>query len=251
MYRYKIVVAYDGADFHGWQVQPSAVTIASMLEKSFKIAFDKQVSIVGASRTDAGVHALGQVAVCTTELDIDTAQVMRAWNNSLPNSILIRSIERASSEFHIFAHVVSKTYYYHIFYKHPLPFLARYGWFWRFIDCVDFEKFGKAMEQFVGEHDFRSFCKTEGDEQTVRTIDSISIEKYERFSAIRVILKSKGFLRYQIRRMLGAALDVARKNELPVDTIKYHLDHPSDQQEFTRAQGCGLCLRKIIYKKGL
>ena len=71
MQRYKILVSYDGTDFHGWQIQPSAVTVVSALQKSFKIAFNKEVSLVGASRTDAGVHALGQVAVCLTDLDVD------------------------------------------------------------------------------------------------------------------------------------------------------------------------------------
>jgi len=256
MNRYKIIVAYDGTDFHGWQVQPSDITVASTLQKSFEIAFNRQVSIVGASRTDSGVHALGQTALCVSDLAIDVERIKLAWNNSLPNSILIRSLEKVSADFHVFAHVVSKTYYYHLFYKHPLPFVARYGWFWKFIEYVDFEKFVCAMDCFVGEHDFRSFCKSvercagEDDNQTVRTIDSISIERYQRFGMIRVIITSKGFLRYQIRRMIGAALDVARKPNVPTDFITYELENPSDQQEFTRAEGCGLCLRKIVYKKG-
>ncbi|MBU1008008.1 tRNA pseudouridine(38-40) synthase TruA [Candidatus Dependentiae bacterium] len=247
---YKIVIAYDGTDFHGWQVQPSDETVMSVLEKTFTTAFSRSISLVGASRTDAGVHALGQVALCGTDLSISPDQIMYVWNNALPKSIVIRSIEQAPQDFHIFAHVSSKTYYYHLFYERPLPFIARYGWFWKFIESVDFEKFRNAMDCFVGEHDFRSFCKHENGQKTVRTIDSIAIEKYERFGAVRATIKSSGFLRYQIRRMVGAALDVARKRELPVDAISHHLKHPNDQQEFTRAAGCGLCLRKIIYGKG-
>jgi tRNA pseudouridine38-40 synthase len=251
--KYKITVAYDGTDFHGWQIQPRDITVASTLQKAFETAFEKSVSIVGASRTDAGVHALGQVAVCKTELDISIERLMHAWNNSLPNSIVIRSLQEADEEFHIFTDVTSKTYYYHLFLKRPLPFVARYGWFWKFIDSVDWEKFNKSMNCFVGEHDFRSFCKCEDDEEdcrtTVRRIDSIVMKKVERFGALRIEIKSKGFLRYQIRRMIGAALDVSRKRDMSVDFIKHQLDNPSDQQEFVRAEGSGLCLRKIIYGK--
>ena len=249
MNRYKIVVAYDGTDFYGWQVQPSVVTIASVLQKSFYRLFSREIVITGASRTDAGVHALGQVATFVTDLNIDTEQIRVAWNNGLPDSILIRSLERVDSKFHIFSDVLNKTYYYHLFYKHPLPFAVRYGWYWKFIDDVDFDIFYRAMKCFVGEHDFRSFCKNEKDKPTVRVIDAISMKKFDRFSAFRIELKGKGFLRYQIRRMLGAALDVAKSKRLSVDFIKEQLKNPCDQQQFTRAEGRGLCLRKIVYKK--
>jgi tRNA pseudouridine38-40 synthase len=267
MKRYKIVVAYDGTDFYGWQEQPSDVTIVSTLKKSFRVAFKKDVSILGASRTDAGVHALGQVAVCKTDLNVDITKNSRsvhpllyAWNNSLPNSIVIRSIELADSDFHIFGDVICKTYHYNLFVSRPLPFFSRYGWFWKFIDVVDWEKFGKAMSCFVGEHDFRSFCKCDVDDPTIRKIDSIEISRFKEnealksflfpcgFKGVRIEIKGRGFLRYQIRRMIGAALDVARKKDVCVDFIKYQLKNPSDQQELTKAAGCGLCLSHILYK---
>lgn len=247
MRKYKAIVAYDGTDFYGWQVQPSHSTVAEALQKAFFSAFLQPVTVLGASRTDAGVHALGQVALCTTTFDLDPLCLSHAWNNCLPKSIVIRSLEIADPLFHPFAHVVQKTYYYHLFVKRPLPFVARYGWFWRFVDRVDWEKFGKAMYLFVGEHDFRSFCKHELGQTTVRTIDSIDIKKFSRFGMIRIEIKSKGFLRYQIRRMVGAALDVASKQKMPVDFVKKQLDYPSDQQELLKAEGCGLCLRKIVY----
>jgi tRNA pseudouridine38-40 synthase len=246
MNKYKVIVAYDGTDFHGWQVQPFDITIVSALEKSFLSAFSEDVSIVGASRTDAGVHALGQVAVCRTDLKLDPIRLCEAWNNRLPNSILVRSVENVFDDFHIFADVVQKTYWYHLFYARPLPFVARYGFLWKFIDKVDFEKFDCALQYFVGTHDFRSFCKNDCRE-TVRTVDSITVKKVARLGCIQVCVKGKGFLRYQIRRMIGAALDIASKNT-SVDEISYHLKNPSDQQEFTKAGASGLCLRKIIYK---
>jgi tRNA pseudouridine38-40 synthase len=174
---------------------------------------------------------------------------MHAWNNNLPNSILIRSLESVDPGFHIFANVVSKTYYYHLFLERPLPCVARYGWFWKFIDTVDWEKFSEAMKLFVGKHDFRSFCKNEKDEETVRTISSIEIKRFLRYKMVRIEITAKGFLRYQIRRMIGAALDVARKKEFDIAFLRKQLEVPSDQQEFVRAESSGLCLRKIVYKK--
>jgi len=245
--KYKIVVAYDGTDFHGWQVQPNETTIVGTLQNSFLQSFGKTVSILGASRTDAGVHAIGQVALCKTEFGLEPEQLKYAWNNALPKSIVIRSLERAGDDFYPFAYVVSKTYYYHIFLQRPLPFVARYGWFWKFIDRVDWQKFETAMQLFVGTHDFRSLCKNEEGESTIRAIDSIGVKTIKRFGTVRVEIKGKGFLRYQIRRIIGAALDVASKPELSVKLIKQKLKNTSDQQEFTRADACGLCLRKIVY----
>jgi tRNA pseudouridine38-40 synthase len=247
MNRYKVVIAYDGTDFHGWQIQPFDITVVSTLQKSFIRAFSKTVSIVGASRTDAGVHALGQVAVCRTDLNLDPTSICEAWNHRLPKSILVRSVEKVDDSFHIFADVVQKTYLYHLFYRRPLPFIARYGWLWKFIDKVDFEKFDRALQCFVGEHDFRSFCKNECNESTIRKVDFITMRKFSRYGVVQISVKGKGFLRYQIRRMIGAALDVASE-DYSVDVIVYHIKNPSDQQKFTKAKASGLCLRKIIYR---
>jgi len=249
MQNYKIIVAYDGTDFHGWQVQLSDVTVVSTLQNSFFQAFRRKVSILGASRTDAGVHALGQVALCTADLPLEPEKLREVWNNALPKSIVVRFLEKVPDNFNPFANVLSKTYYYHLFTKRPLPIVSRYGWLWKSIDLVDFEKFERTLHLFVGQHDFRSFSKNEEGRTTVRTINSIKIKRFKRFGVVRVEIRGKGFLRYQIRRMIGAALDVASKPGVSIDVITHHLKNPSNQQEFTKAESCGLCLRKIVYKK--
>jgi|SaaInlStandDraft_4_1057021.scaffolds.fasta_scaffold06240_3 tRNA pseudouridine38-40 synthase len=250
---YKIIVAYDGTNYHGWQEQPHNITVATQLKKSFFNAFKKDVSIVGASRTDAGVHALGQVARCKTDLDIDQQKIFNAWNYHLPNDIVIRSIEKVDPKtFHPLKNVTQKTYYYHVFLKRPLPFVSKYGWFWKFINKVDIEKFKKALQLFVGTHDFGSFVKidkeTSTELTTERTIDSIKVEKLNKLNALRITIKGKSFLHFQIRRMIGAALDVAKNKELSLDYIKNMLISPKAQQCYVKANGNGLCLRKIIYE---
>ena len=243
-----MVVAYDGTDFHGWQIQPVDVSIASTLEKVFKRLFGEEISVVGASRTDAGVHALGQVAHFYANLSIDTERMRAAWNASLPRSIVIRSLEITTSDFHACFDVVQKTYYYHLFLQRPLPFVARFGWHYRFIHQVDLEKFKKGLQIFVGEHDFTAFCKLEEDKSPIKKIDSITTEFHRAWGMLRVVIKGKAFLRYQIRRIVGYTLDVARRPELPVDYLDEVLKSKNPQQTLLQADGMGLCLRKIIYK---
>lgn len=248
MRKYRIVIAYDGTDFHGWQIQPTDISVASTLQRVFKRVFGEKISVVGASRTDAGVHALGQVAHFYSSVPVDLERMLTAWNASLPSSIVIRSLVQVSDDFHACFDVVQKTYYYHLFFKRPLPFMARFGWHYGFIHQVDLDKFKQGLQIFVGEHDFTAFCKLEGDKSPIRTIDSISTEFVPRLGVLRVVIKGKSFLRYQIRRIIGYTLDVARRPELPVHYLAEVLQSKNPQQNLFQADGKGLCLRKIIYK---
>lgn len=248
MRKYKIVVAYDGTDFHGWQVQPTDMTVASMLEKTFFRVFQEKISVVGASRTDAGVHALGQTAHFFTKIAVDPNVIIAAWNDALPRTIVIRSIGLVPDNFHACFDVVQKTYYYHLFLSRPLPFVARFGWYYRFIRYVDMDKFKMGLQIFVGEHDFTAFCRLEEGKNPIRTIDSISTEYLRQWNMLRVVIKGQGFLRYQIRRIIGYTLDVARRPELSVHYLEDVLKSKNPQQTLLQADGMGLCLRKIIYK---
>ncbi len=245
---YKLVVAYDGTCFHGWQIQPHCETVSSCMQKAFLKTFNEHITLLGASRTDAGVHALGQVARFQANIALHVDELKFVWNNSVPENILIRSLEEVH-DFHPLRNVQEKTYYYHLFLKRPLPFVARYGWHWKFIDNVDWDKFKKAMMFFIGEHDFRSFSKQAVDEKTtVRRVNFVGLHKLSRFHVMQIVVKGPGFLRYQLRRMIGAALDVASRPAVSVDQIKDMLQSPADQQSLVKAEGRGLCLYKIVYK---
>lgn len=247
MQKFKIVVAYDGTDFHGWQIQPEAVTVVSCLQNTFKRIFNKEISVLGTSRTDAGVHALGQVATFYTDLPLSEEMIKKVWNNGLPQTILIRSLEKVDATFHPWSNVKQKIYYYHLFLKRPLPHVARYGWLYEFIKSVDVDKFEDCLKVYQGTHDFASFCKLEEEKSTIRTIDEIRLEKLPHWSTLRVVVKSQGFLRFQIRRMVGYALDVARRPDLSVDYLREVLASKNPQQTLVKASGAGLCLRKVIY----
>lgn len=248
MKKYKITVAYDGTDFSGWQIQPRAATITSCIQETFFKVFKQPIVVTGASRTDSGVHALGQVATFSSALGLPEKTIHSALNNQLPKSILIRSLEEVKPAFHPQKNVHQKTYYYHLFLKKPIPFIARFGWLYEFINHVDFDKFAQALALYKGEHDFASFCKIEDKEKsTIRTIDSITLTKIPQYHVLRVTVKGKSFLRFQIRRMVGYALDVARRKEFPVSYIQGLLKNPDPRQILLKADGCGLCLRKVIY----
>jgi len=245
---FRMTIAYDGTDFYGWQKQPKDLSVTECLEKAYEKIFKQSITIIGASRTDTGVHALGQVAMFKTHTAWSEADMLRAWNQALPSSIIIRNITRTDENFHPCFNVVQKTYIYTLFLKKPLPFVARYGWYYHFIDRVDKQKFYQALQLYTGEHDFASFSKPGQGKKTVRTIDAITVKEISRWGAIIITIKGKSFLHFQIRRMIGYALDVARRPELSINYIQDILDNPNPRQTLLKADGSGLCLRKVVYK---
>ena len=245
MKQYKIIVAYDGSDYFGWQVQTEHITVAGVLQDTFKSVFGKEILIKAASRTDAGVHALGQTATFMADLIIDPVALRHAWQNILPESILIRGLEEISLDWNPRHNVKQKTYFYHFFQERPLPFFGRYGWYYRY--PVNQEKLKEALNVFVGTHDFRSFCTGDEYENTVRTIDAVDVEYLHRFRAYRISVKGPGFLRYMIRRIVGACLEVASRDTLQINDLKIALEKKNPLQLLPTAPAKGLMLYKIVY----
>ncbi len=247
MKQYKIIVAYDGSDYFGWQVQKNQPSIAQTLQKAFNIAFEHNIKLIGASRTDTGVHALGQVARFTTDLPLEPSALLGAWNNVLPNDIVIRSLDEVPADFHPLYNVKQKTYWYHFFLKRPLPFIQRYGWYYHY--PINLEKLHKSFSIFLGTHDFRSFCTGyDTQENTIRTIDALSLEYIRRFNIYRITVKGPGFLRHMIRRIVGACLDVAAHDNVSIDYLHDVLQQKNPRQTLPNASAKGLLLYKIMYK---
>jgi tRNA pseudouridine38-40 synthase len=249
---YKAIVAYDGTDYSGWQIQIGGnITVASVLNDAFYKVFLKRINITGSSRTDAGVHALGQVCHFAVDLDLDPEIMRVAWSYRLPPGVFIRSLEKVPEYFNPRLNVDYKIYYYHIFLAKPLPMIARYGWICNFIRAVDLKKFSQSLALYEGTHDFRSFCKMDPTDtrSTVRTVYSVKLDTIKKYNALRVTIVGKSFLQYQIRRMVGYALDVGRRKEYPFDFIKSILDTPNSQQPLVKAESSGLMLRKIVYNR--
>jgi tRNA pseudouridine38-40 synthase len=249
--RYRLVVSYDGTAYRGWQRQPHESTVVGVLEDAYRRVFNRPISIVGASRTDAGVHAMGQVAAATLDLDIEPARLLRAWQAVLPGDIYIRRLDRVDDSFHPQRSVVSKRYVYYFSTIRPLPHLARYVAYHHM--PVDLDRLQRAADIFVGSHDFRSFCtgNDRGDD-TVRRIDSIRVRYHARWGIFSLEFQGPGFLRYMIRRITGAVLqvvsdDILKSTDEAVARLQQALHECHPAQQLVTAPAHGLVLHKIRY----
>ena len=250
---YKLVIAYDGTNYHGWQEQaPGVATVATVLQDSFKKVFGHEIKVVGASRTDAGVHALGQVARFYTSLTINPKIIRKSWNASLPNDIQIRSLEPIVDEgreriFHPQHNVHEKIYQYHFCSKRPLPFLARFVHF--HTAPLDIQKMRDCLQSFVGEHNFSSFCAEGCKDDTVCTVKSVTLEYIRQYNIWRVTVRGKRFLHHMVRRMVGAALKIACDKKLSPHEIVQALEKPGVYSHLPTVAAQGLVLRKIIHER--
>lgn len=244
---YKLIISYDGTDYAGWQSQGDGSTVSEALIKSFVDVFKSQPSLRGVSRTDAGVHAMGQVALLKTSVSIDPGKLAFAWNNRLPKSIVVRSAKLVDSNFKLHAKVVEKTYYYHFFTARPQPFMARYGWY--FQKPLDLDKLKTALQIFVGTHDFRSFCTGYDWDDTVRTIHSIDLAYFNQYKMYRIVIKGPRFLRYMIRRIVGASLQIASNSHMDVSILQTVIHQKNPEQTLLNAPAHGLMLYKIRYQE--
>jgi tRNA pseudouridine38-40 synthase len=225
MQNIKLTIAYDGSDFHGWQFQPNVPTIQGALEDALQQIVQERPTIHGASRTDAGVHALGQVAHFKTRSNIDAAEIQSGMNAKLPPSIRIVAAEEVSQTFHSRWLAQAKTYRYRIA-RGPvlLPFDYRrafhYPW------PLDETAMSAAANEFEGEHDFTTFAASSGSEEDdqerdmVRAIHSAEMIREIGRDEIDFVVRGKSFLRYMVRKMVGTITEVGRGRMTPDDIAK-------------------------------
>lgn len=247
MKRIKLTVAYDGTNYHGWQVQPNADTIEGELNKAISELTGEQIEVIGASRTDAGVHALGNVAVFDTESRIPGEKFSYALNQRLTEDIIIQKSEEVDRDFHPRYQECRKTYEYTILNRRfPLPEYRNTAHF--DYGNLDIEAMKKACKAFIGEHDFAGFCSAGAQvKTTVRTIYSLEVEcmelggvqrenhaekktECEKISAdvnikngeeqennrlIKIRVNGNGFLYNMVRIIAGTLLEVGKGNVAP------------------------------------
>lgn len=206
MKRVKIIVAYDGTNYCGWQVQPNGITIESVLNHHLSELLGEEIRVIGASRTDSGVHADGNVAVFDTSARMLAERISYALNTRLPQDIRIQDSCEVPSDFHPRFQRTVKTYEYRICSrKFPDPCSRLYSLFYYWE--LDVEQMKKAAAYLVGEHDFTSFCtKKEEVTNCVRTIYSLDIEKNGDQIVLRI--RGNGFLYNMVRIITGTLLRV-------------------------------------------
>lgn len=244
--RVKLVVAYDGTAYHGWQIQPNAVTIEGILNEKLTELLGEEITVTGASRTDAGVHSLGNVAVFDTETKIPADKISYALNQRLPEDIVIQDSTEVSPDFHPRFCDSRKTYEYRILNrKFPIPTMRKDTYF--YYRPLDVAAMQKAATYLIGEHDFKSFCTVGAQvETTVRTIYALSVTKEEDLIKIRVT--GNGFLYNMVRILAGTLISVGIHEKEPEDMedILAALDRTAAGPT---APACGLTMMGICYEK--
>lgn len=268
MKRVMLTVAYDGTNYHGWQIQQNGETIEGILNRCLSELLGEQIGVIGASRTDSGVHAMGNVAVFDTMSRIPADKISYALNRSLPEDIRIQKSEEVPAEFHPRQCVSRKTYEYRIYCApFPMPLKRLYAHF-TYVP-MDIDLMSQAALYLVGEHDFKSFCSADAQvESTVRQIDSIRVwsegssesdgkkdsrkdihaaECLDRSGQEIVIrVSGRGFLYNMVRIIAGTLMEVGRGHITPQDMEQILLARDRRAAGPT-APACGLTLMNIEY----
>lgn len=247
MKRIKLKVAYDGTNYSGWQIQPNAPTVEQELDRAIYELTGERLHVTGASRTDAGVHGLGNVAVFDTKSTIPGERFSYALNRFLPEDISIQESRQVSDTFHPRHCNTRKTYEYKILNTtFPIPQLRNYAW--HVSGKLDIDKMQQAAALLVGEHDFKSFCcvKTQT-ETTVRHIYSLNIRRDGDFVVLSVT--GNGFLYNMVRIIAGTLVQVG-KGQLCADDISQMLELKDRTTAGQTAPPQGLTLMKIEYIDG-
>jgi tRNA pseudouridine38-40 synthase len=246
----KLILSYDGSDFAGWQVQPDATTVQGTLASAIGRITGEKVLPQGSGRTDAGVHALAQVATFVTESTVPTANFVKALNDILPPSVRILEVEEVAADFHARHSARGKTYRYRV-YREPIcpPFLARYVWHYPF--PLDEQAMTQAAELVEGEHDFTSFAAVDpergrdgGPQSNLRRIFSSSWQRQG--SEFVYTVKGSGFLHHMVRNLVGTFI-LAGKGTLQVDDVTRILEARNRSAAGATAPASGLYLVNVEY----
>jgi len=188
----KIIVEYEGTAYCGWQKQKNGVSIQQVLEEAIRVITGEQVILIGAGRTDAGVHALHQVAHFKTHSLLPVNKILMGCNSILPPDVVIKKIEEVSLDFHSLKDAKSKIYVYRIYNKRLRPVVGR-GYFWHVPHLLDIGKMKEASRILLGKHDYSCFCATGSEvKDHVRTITKLDLEE-KSSGVIEVRVEAEGF----------------------------------------------------------
>lgn len=243
MPRYKLTIEYDGSRYHGWQYQREMPTIMGSLMQSIREVYgDIPFELYGAGRTDAGVHALGQVAHLDIDSKLPAARALRELNQALPRSIAILALEAAPNRFHARHDAVARSYVYHIGLRKS-AFGRNHTWWVK--DALNLEVMADAAALLEGMHDFRSFGRTERESgSTLVQLQRLRI--YELGHSVLIHVLGSHFLWRMVRRLVGTLVEVGRGGLTP-EQVESFLHHESDIPTQLIAPPSGLYLEHVYY----
>lgn len=249
MKNYKLIIAYDGSRYYGWEHQPTTeMTIQGKLENVLSRMTDKEVDVIGAGRTDAGVHARAMVANVNLDINMTENEIQDYMNRYLPDDICVKEVREASDRFHSRYNAVGKTYRYTCYIGETKPVFDR-----KYVYSIDYSKaknidihsMRKAADFLVGQHDYASFCSNPRmKKSTVRIVDKIDIEKNGEY--LTLTFHGTGFLQHMVRILTGTLLEVGYRERTP-ENIRELLDVKDRRQAGFTAPAQGLCMVSVDY----
>ena len=244
MHKYKITLEYDGTSYRGWQSQKNARSVQDTLIHAAEKLFGEPAEIQGAGRTDAGVHALGQVAHLGVTMAMPLRKIQEGLNDLLPSNINILDVEEVPVSFHARHYAIARSYIY-IISKRRTAFGKRYVWWVR--DKLDIKKMEAAGRIFQGFHDFVSFADKRMDKgaSTKVKLDTVELREVDDLIMLRVV--GSHFLWKMVRRMAGILVEVGRGNLTPQD-VETLLEQPSHLPAEHTAPPSGLFLEHVFYE---
>ena len=245
MRNFKMILEYDGAAYCGWQRQDNGISIQEVLEKTIGLITGEKITVIGSGRTDAGVHALNQVANFQSNTRLPAEILYRGLNGLLPPDIAVKELEEASLEFHAQHDARGKIYIYRIYNSRLRRPVGR-NYFWQINYPLDLARMEKASQYLIGRHDFSCFCATGSQvKDRVRTITDIAFEKNET-GILEITVAAEGFLRYMVRNIVGTLVEVGGGKYPPEEVVKI-IDSGDRNCAGVTAPAYGLFLKEVKY----
>lgn len=244
MLNYKITIQYDGTNYHGWQIQPNGRTLQGELTRVLSLLDRRHVTVHGAGRTDAGVHAEGQVASFLLERDFESRYLRDAINGNLDRDVRVIDVEAVAQSFNARFSARLKTYRYQIW-NNPVasPFLDRYAYHHR--NNLDLQEIERAAAALVGTHDFSAFTVNDSEiKDRVRTLKHLDVQRTE--SRIIITAAADGFLRYMVRTIVGTLIE-AGSGRRTAESVACVLESRNRRNAGATAPACGLTLMRVDY----
>ncbi len=244
MKNYKLIIAYDGTRYYGWQRQPDQNTIQGKLESVLSVMTGRELEVIGAGRTDGGVHAKGMVANVNLETELSCEEIRDYLNRYLPDDIAVLEVREASPRFHARYNAIGKTYQYTC-YDGAVKSVFDRKYVTRLDECPDVELMREAAKVIIGEHDFRNFCvNPRMKKSTVRKVDRLDIERDGGY--IRFTVHGTGFLQNMVRIIVGTLIEVGC-GRMTTAEVKAVLENPDRQKAGPTAPAQGLCMMSVDY----
>jgi tRNA pseudouridine38-40 synthase len=245
MKNFKLIIEYDGTGFHGWQRQSEQRSVQAEIEDAIAIMTRRQVTVNGSGRTDAGVHAMGQVANVALDTRLDATSLQKGLNRLVSPEVVIRSCREVSLAFHARYDARGKTYRYRIV-NHPIRPAVGRQYVWWLQRELDTQAMAKALRAVKGTHDFKAFEAAGSPRSTtVRTLDRAELYQIPG-SIIDVVLRADGFLRYMVRNIVGSLVAVGAGRRGPEEMARL-LAGKDRRQAAATAPPQGLCLLSVHY----